>query len=665
MHSKSEFRNSIVFTISFAAAVALLVLLVVGASRAQNPVPPTAREAASSPAFAAKLHLATRPALDKPQASTRARAGRPFPQQNQVIYENGPANGTTDAWTINFGYIVSDSFVPSNTPVGGFDLYVWEFPGDTMSSLQWSITSAPNGGTVYGSGTVSGSSLTDTFISTNQYGYDIDKISTTSLNVNITSGSTYWFNVFNATVPSGDPVFWDENSGVGCNSPGCPSQAYESALGTIPSEAFDITASCVYDCGPPPPPPTCYESGGKFQIIHDFTPQEIGLGPGGGPGVTIDEAGNLYGTLGWGSVNYNGLAYELSPKGQGWVLSPLYSFLGGYNGGDPVYANVIIGPDHALYGTASGGLGNCYLGEYCGLVYSLRPGPTACLTGLCSWTEGIVYQFTGSDGMSAQGSLVFDSAGNLYGTAYGGIECWSGDYCGTIFELTPSGGGWTEKILYNFTGGSNGYGPSPVLLVGHDGNLYGTTAYGGDPNCHYDWNTGCGVVFQLSPSGSGWTETVLYSFHEQNNDGGNPGNLLQDGAGNLYGVSTWDGGNGPFSIVFMLSPSNGKWVLTQLSIQGGDNWEGGGINNLAIDAAGNLYGTAVFYKYINYGQVLNAYIFKLLPQSSGWQFIDLAPFGDSYFNSTGALALDAQGDLYGVSDICGKYGDGTVWELSP
>jgi len=94
MHSKSEFRNSIVFTISFAAAVALLV---VGASRAQNPVPPTACEAAASPAFAAKLHPATRPALDKPQASTRARAGRPFPQQNQVIYENGPANGTADA----------------------------------------------------------------------------------------------------------------------------------------------------------------------------------------------------------------------------------------------------------------------------------------------------------------------------------------------------------------------------------------------------------------------------------------------------------------------------------------------------------------------------------------------------------------------------------------
>ena len=160
-----------------------------------------------------------------------------------MIYENGPVNGTTDAWTINFGYIVSDSFVPSNAAVSGFDLYVWEFPGDTMSSVQWSITSGPNSGTVYGSGTVSGSNLTDQFISTNQFGYDIDKISATGLNVSVTSGRTYWFNVQNAAVPSGDPVFWDENSGVGCQSPGCPSQAYESSVGTIASEAFDITAS--------------------------------------------------------------------------------------------------------------------------------------------------------------------------------------------------------------------------------------------------------------------------------------------------------------------------------------------------------------------------------------------------------------------------------------
>ncbi len=152
-------------------------------------------------------------------------------------YDNGPINGTTDAWTINFGYIVSDTFVAgSSTNIGGFDFGVWEFPGDTMSSVDWSITSGENGGTVYGSGTAS---VTDKFLSTNQYGYNIDLITVSGLNVGLNAG-TYWLNLQNATVPSGDPVYWDENSGVGCGGKNCPSSASEGALGTIPSEAFTV-----------------------------------------------------------------------------------------------------------------------------------------------------------------------------------------------------------------------------------------------------------------------------------------------------------------------------------------------------------------------------------------------------------------------------------------
>ena len=167
------------------------------------------------------------------------------------FYDNGPINGTTDAWYINFGYIVSDTFV-SNGSVSSFRLGVWEFRSqppcalcrDTVLSLQWSITSAENGGTVYGSGTASGKNLTDTFISVNQYGYNVELIQVSGLNVALTRGSTYWLNLQNAVVPSGDPVFWDENSGKGCQSNGCPSQASESAVGTIPSEAFTIGGGC-------------------------------------------------------------------------------------------------------------------------------------------------------------------------------------------------------------------------------------------------------------------------------------------------------------------------------------------------------------------------------------------------------------------------------------
>ena len=159
----------------------------------------------------------------------------------QDIYDNGPINGTTDAWTINFGYIVSDSYVSDGSTVTRFLFGVWEFPGDTMTSVQWSITSGENSGTTFGSGTASvGSNLTDKFISTNQFGYDIDVITVTGLNVNQVGGSTYWLNLQNAAVPSGDPVFWDENSGAGCKSNGCPSMASESTVGTIASEAFTL-----------------------------------------------------------------------------------------------------------------------------------------------------------------------------------------------------------------------------------------------------------------------------------------------------------------------------------------------------------------------------------------------------------------------------------------
>jgi hypothetical protein len=162
-------------------------------------------------------------------------------------YNNGPINGSTDAWTINFGYQVSNSFKCcksgtadpasyTNGAVTGFMFGVWEFPGDSLTHVDWSITSNENGGTVYGSGTAN---TTDEFISSNTYGYNIDKITVSGLNVALGAG-TYWLNLQNASVASGDPVYWDENSGAGCTSEGCPSLASESALGTIPSEAFTI-----------------------------------------------------------------------------------------------------------------------------------------------------------------------------------------------------------------------------------------------------------------------------------------------------------------------------------------------------------------------------------------------------------------------------------------
>ena len=232
------------------------------------------------------------------------------------------------------------------------------------------------------------------FISTNQYGYNIDKISASGLNLNLDTG-TFWFNLQNASVPSGDPVYWDENSGVGCGSPGCPSQAQESSVGTIPSESFTMLGNGNG------PPPECFESQGKLQIIYSFTPQQ-----GGGNGVAIDKTGNLYGTTGGGD-NGAGFAYKLAHFA-GWLLDPLFSFFGGYNGGPPFGA--IVGPNGSLYGGAQGGIQNCGIGgsQYCGIVFNLTPQPTACLTAMCSWTENVPYRFTGgSDGAYLAGQRSF------------------------------------------------------------------------------------------------------------------------------------------------------------------------------------------------------------------------------------------------------------------
>jgi hypothetical protein len=165
-------------------------------------------------------------------------------------YDNGPINGSVDAWTINFGYIVSDTFTSTGSSVTGFMFGVWEFPGDTLTHVDWSITSAENGGTVYGSGTAA---TTDAFVSSNQYGYNIDKITVSGLNVSAPSG-TLWLNLQNASVASGDPVYWDENSGRGCGGSGCPSSASESALGTIPSEAFTVNMGGTTTSGTTPEP---------------------------------------------------------------------------------------------------------------------------------------------------------------------------------------------------------------------------------------------------------------------------------------------------------------------------------------------------------------------------------------------------------------------------
>jgi PEP-CTERM motif-containing protein len=158
-----------------------------------------------------------------------------------TLYENGPVEGSRDAWTINFGFTVSDSFTIStpNSTVTGFQFAAWLFPGDVLETAELSITSEEFGGTTYLDQMVS---FTQSDCFGNHFGLNTCLETGEFTGVNLAEG-TYWVNLQNAVVNTGDPVYWDENSGEGCHSPGCPSQASESSMGSIPSESFTIFGS--------------------------------------------------------------------------------------------------------------------------------------------------------------------------------------------------------------------------------------------------------------------------------------------------------------------------------------------------------------------------------------------------------------------------------------
>jgi hypothetical protein len=166
---------------------------------------------------------------------------------DSTVYDNGPVNGTVDAWTVNYGYAVTDSFFLSSAyTITGFQFGVWAYPGDTAVSVDYSISASPFGGTP---ATVA---LSSVFQYSNQYGYDIDLLTATGLNLPLSAG-TYWLTLQNAVTTQGNPLYWDENSG--------PSQACESSLGTVPSESFQIIGSqnsttCGSWCMPSPEPGT-------------------------------------------------------------------------------------------------------------------------------------------------------------------------------------------------------------------------------------------------------------------------------------------------------------------------------------------------------------------------------------------------------------------------
>jgi uncharacterized repeat protein (TIGR03803 family) len=271
---------------------------------------------------------------------------------------------------------------------------------------------------------------------------------------------------------------------------------------------------------------------------------------------------------------------------------------------------------------------------------------------LSAQTEQTIYSFTGTtDGRNPLSSLVMDAAGNLFGTTFVG-----GAYgAGEVFELTPhSAGGWSESVIYSFTGGADGADPYFAdVIFDASGNLYGTTVGGGSYNL--------GTVFKLTPTASGWSETVLYSF-SGGLDGANPyAGLLFDTVGNLYGTTYSGGANSVGTVFELMQRTPGQWIEKVIhTFKGKDgNAPAGG---LVFDHKGNLYGVTQGGGNQGFGVV-----FKLTPSAHAWTEEILYSFTggrDGGFPYAERLVFDPSGHLYGTTEGGGAFQFGTVFRLS-
>ena len=379
-----------------------------------------------------------------------------------------------------------------------------------------------------------------------------------------------------------------------------------------------------------------------YQRLYNFT----GGADGGNPatGLTFDSAGNAYGTTAAGGDYDFGTVFMLTPSGQETVL---YSFTGGGDGLDP-HGGVILDSVGNLYGTTvAGGFGGVCAGDGCGVIYELSPSGGG-------WTETALYSFKGlKDGFGPGGALVFDAEGNLFGTTPDG----GAHSNGVVFELSPTKYGWRYKVIHVFTGGKDGaVGSLGSLVFDAAGNLYGVTEIGG--------TYGAGSVYELSPTQGGWKTTVLYDF-KGTPDAANPyGGLILDKAGNLYGT-TYFGGAAGMGAVFQLLPGpNGTWQENVLySFQGGTDGSFP-TTTLVFNAAGSLYGTTSTggRPSCDCGTV-----FRLTLTRGSWDEKIVHFFGKGRDGSSPnyGLTLDRASNLYGTTPVGGSGGQGVVFQITP
>jgi len=360
------------------------------------------------------------------------------------------------------------------------------------------------------------------------------------------------------------------------------------------------------------------------------------------PGLALDDAGNLYGTLSNDTSAAQGLVFELSPSSGGsWVEETLYTFIGGNNGSVPT-GSLLLHEGNLYSATLDGG------NQGCGVVFELKPGSN----GL--WTERAIYAFRSCVTPIYPSLSAFDGNGDVFGFAQQGGTFFCAT-CGTVFELTPNGTSYTETDVWDFTDGSDGVYPT-ALVLGTSGQLYGTTD---SPESYSQIQ---GTIFQLTP-GNPWTLNTLYVFPIS--DGEEPiTGLVSDRAGNFYGTTVF-GGTNNVGAVFKITPSASGWnesLIYSFGPQHYDLYVGDGPSGLIFDAKGNLYDTTE-----EGGVNFQGSVFELSPQADGgWQEKDLYTFATSKRTfPVGGVVFDKAGNMYGVAMQGGAFALGGVFQLTP
>ncbi len=401
-----------------------------------------------------------------------------------------------------------------------------------------------------------------------------------------------------------------------------------------------------------------------FTVLYNFRGNSDGAQPQGG--LIFDASDALYGTTEFGGSFYAcgfygnqgcGTVFKLTPTQSGYAESVIYSFRGHRSNGAWPWDGLAIDRDGALYGTTSSVEG----ARGCGTVFKLTPVGTR-------YTESLIYRFPRPDcirGATPYSGLILGNDGALYGTTF--LGGFAGE--GNAFKLKLSRSGYTERFTYNFDGLS-GAQPFAGLTFGKHGALYGTTRSGGAMSKCGFYDNGCGVVFKFTPMGrSYYTESVIHSFDES--DGEQPfGGVVFDTKGALYGT-TAEGGSGVCSgftgcgVVFKLTPSRSGYTERVLYNFAGYSHSDGQdpMGTLVFDKKGALYGTT--YRGGTPSCSCGT-IFKLTPSGSGYSESVLHSFtGSDGAEPRAGLTIDKKGDLYGTTSAGGNSGDGTVFELTP